>query len=80
MSLSQKAINGAEFAKWARSQGWGATSDGTSAISHACNCIGPQNGDPVCPCQMRGVAIRNGRYVRVIDLGPAPADSFTSED
>lgn len=21
---------------------------------HACNCIGPQNGDPVCPCQMRG--------------------------
>jgi len=20
--------------------------------TRACNCIGPQNGDPVCPCQM----------------------------
>ena len=20
--------------------------------SHACNCIGPQNGNPVCPCMM----------------------------
>lgn len=38
----------------------------------ACNCIGPQNGQPLCPCQMRGVTIQNGRYVRVTDLGPAP--------
>ena len=37
-----------------------------------CHCIGPQNGEPACPCQMRGVTIENGRYVRRIDLGPAP--------
>lgn len=36
----------------------------------ACNCIGPQNGQPVCPCAMRGVTIENGRYVRKEDLGP----------
>jgi len=36
----------------------------------ACNCIGHQHGDPVCPCQMRGVTIENGRYVRKQDLGP----------
>lgn len=39
-------------------------------MSHACNCVGPQNGDPVCPCMMRGVSVRNGRYVREEDLGP----------
>ena len=38
--------------------------------AHACNCIGPQNGDPVCPCQMRGVVEVDGRYVRITDLGP----------
>lgn len=37
-----------------------------------CNCIGPQNGQPVCPCQMRGVTIKDGRYVKTQDLGPAP--------
>lgn len=41
----------------------------------SCFCIGPQNGQPVCPCQMREVYIKNGRYVRAereVDLGPAP--------
>jgi hypothetical protein len=38
-----------------------------------CNCIGPQNGQPLCPCQMSGVKIVNGRYVKTTDLGPAPA-------
>lgn len=44
--------------------------------AHPCNCTGPQNGEPVCPCQMRSVTIRNGRYYRETDLGPAmdPAD------
>lgn len=37
-----------------------------------CGCIGPQDGQPVCPCQMRHVSIINGRYVRTQDLGPAP--------
>lgn len=36
----------------------------------ACNCIGPQNGQPVCPCAMSSVAIENGRYVQRNDLGP----------
>ena len=38
--------------------------------TYACGCIGPQNGEPVCPCKMRGVTIENGRYVRKQDLGP----------
>ena len=40
---------------------------------HACNCIGPQNGEPKCPCMMKDVAVRDGRYIqREQDLGPAP--------
>lgn len=38
---------------------------------HACNCIGPQGDDPVCPCQMRCTTVQNGRRVIVRDLGPA---------
>lgn len=41
---------------------------------HPCNCIGPQNGQPVCPCQMRNVQIVDGRYVTTRDLGPAPKE------
>jgi len=37
---------------------------------HSCGCIGPQNGQPLCPCMMRGVTIENGRYVKKQDLGP----------
>jgi hypothetical protein len=37
----------------------------------ACNCIGPQNGQPACPCAMRNVRIVDGRWVRIEDLGPA---------
>jgi hypothetical protein len=36
----------------------------------ACNCIGPQNGQPACPCAMRNVKVVNGRWVRTEDLGP----------
>lgn len=39
---------------------------------HACNCIGPQSGLPVCPCRMKNVTERDGRLVETIDLGPAP--------
>lgn len=35
-----------------------------------CGCIGPQNGEPLCPCRMRQVTIKDGRYVEVIDHGP----------
>ena len=37
-----------------------------------CNCIGPQRGQPVCPCQMQHVQVVDGRYVLTRDLGPAP--------
>ena len=42
-----------------------------SGQSAHCNCIGPQHGAPVCPCQMRDVVIEGGRYVLKRDLGPA---------
>lgn len=36
-----------------------------------CNCIGPQNGQPRCPCMMRGVIERDGRWIEPEkDLGP----------
>lgn len=38
---------------------------------HACNCVGRRNDEPLCPCAMRGVVIRDGRYVLPErDLGP----------
>lgn len=51
------------------------------AGNHVCHCIGPQNGHPVCPCQMRGVTIEEGRYVRREDLGPVreASKAFTKE-
>lgn len=37
----------------------------------SCNCVGPQNGEPMCPCQMKQVSVRDGRYViKERDLGP----------
>ena len=36
-----------------------------------CNCIGPQRGEPLCPCRMAGVFQRDGRWVQAeVDLGP----------
>ena len=36
-----------------------------------CGCIGPQNGQPLCPCAMKTVMIVRGRYIRPAqDLGP----------
>jgi len=40
----------------------------------ACFCVGPQNGDPVCPCRMKSVVIEDGHYVQKVDLGPVPDD------
>lgn len=42
--------------------------------THTCGCIGPQNGEPQCPCMMRGVQVVDGCYVRIEDLGPAPSE------
>lgn len=39
----------------------------------ACGCMGPQNGEPLCPCMMRarGVYKKDGRWVEPEkDLGP----------
>lgn len=42
-----------------------------SADTHACNCVGPQNGQPKCPCMMRGLIKRDGRWIEPErDLGP----------
>ena len=38
--------------------------------SKMCFCMGPQNGDPACPCKMKELKIVNGRYVKIIDYGP----------
>lgn len=40
----------------------------------ACFCIGPQGDDPVCPCRMRRVRRRGGRYIEERDLGPVRDD------
>lgn len=40
--------------------------------AEACACIGPQNGQPLCPCGMRAVVVKDGRYtLPERDLGPA---------
>lgn len=47
--------------------------DRSSALGdepHACFCVGPQDGQPLCPCAMKGVRIENGRYIQIIDHGP----------
>lgn len=38
------------------------TAGGTGA-THSCGCVGPQNGEPYCPCRMRGVIERDGRWI-----------------
>lgn len=43
--------------------------------THSCGCVGPQNGQPLCPCRMRSVKVVDGRYVQVIDHGPAASDN-----
>ena len=49
-----------------------------STDMHACNCIGPQAGQPLCPCMMRSVAVKNGRWVEPKrDLGPVVEPSVT---
>ena len=39
----------------------------------ACSCMGPKNGEPKCPCEMRALGIfqRDGRWIQPEkDLGP----------
>ena len=44
-------------------------------INPPCYCIGPQNGEPLCPCKMRSFRVyqHNGRWIKPgsdKDLGP----------
>lgn len=41
---------------------------------NSCYCMGPKDGQPLCPCKMKNVIIRDGMYViseKVI--GPVPS-------
>jgi hypothetical protein len=40
--------------------------------THACFCVGPKNGEPLCRCRMKNVQIKDGRYIEILDHGPAP--------
>lgn len=75
-------VCGGLIAKPGEVMGWGGKFCHCSMLNNAyritaapainpCNCIGPQNGQPVCPCQMKGVTIKDGRYIKIQDLGPA---------
>lgn len=46
---------------------------------HACNCIGPQNGYPVCPCRMGRLKQVDGRWIETIDHGPVRQTMSSSE-
>lgn len=36
--------------------------------SYPCGCIGPQNGQPECPCLMQWVEIVDGKYYRINEV------------
>ena len=50
--------------------------------AHACFCVGPQDGAPCCPCEVRnrGLFVRDGRWIEPArgerDLGAAYDASF----
>lgn len=44
--------------------------DRCAVFNTACCCVGPQGNEPVCPCRMRNVVVRDGRYIEIRDLGP----------
>ena len=43
---------------------------------HACCCMGPQDGEPVCPCAMKYVKIVDGHYIQISDLGKVNYSKF----
>lgn len=49
----------------------------------SCNCIGPQNGQPYCPCEMKAKNVfeRNGRWIEPEkDLGPVNSPKVDYEE
>jgi hypothetical protein len=47
--------------------------------SRACGCMGPQNGQPRCPCMMQNLRQINGCWVEVIDHGPVRGTAEAGE-
>lgn len=43
---------------------------------HSCHCVGPQNGEPACPCMMKNLKKVNGRWIETIDHGPVDSNIF----
>lgn len=53
---------------------------GAGALARPCFCVGPQNGEPLCPCRMAGIKIRDGRYIQPEkDLGPVTTTGRDSD-
>lgn len=44
--------------------------------AHPCGCMGPQNGEPVCPCAMKYVKVVDGHYIQITDLGKVGDPAF----
>lgn len=64
-------MSGTDAAYAERVKRW-LSGDETVAKTHVCFCLGPQDGAPLCPCRMKHLRIIDGRFVEVIDHGPAP--------
>ena len=46
-----------------------------------CFCVGPKNGAPLCPCEMKHIIVKDGRWVRPEqDLGPAVKSTFVEKE
>lgn len=67
--------------KYTRKTSMNNSSQIKSQDSWSCNCVGPQNGEPLCPCQMRNVIVRDGRYIqKERDLGPVSIGDYVELD
>lgn len=36
--------------------------------AHACNCVGPRNGEPLCPCMMMSKALEKQKWLEELKL------------
>jgi hypothetical protein len=61
-------LSGTHWSSW---YAWMTKADTGQTETRACNCVGPRPGQPVCPCRMPALKVVDGRYVEVIDHGPA---------
>lgn len=73
--MSHRAIKHARLMQATREmRAWIGKPDDRKQQVRPCFCVGPQNGQPACPCAMRNISIQDGRYVQIVDLGPAPEE------